>query len=306
MILMKQKVSAIGIALILFLTAVNRADALPLTETIYMVPEYAVEIYLRDEVCQTDRWSRKDSIGLGFGATDEFSLWLNFDILSQSAFRINRADIGDLFIKGKFYIGDFARNQVHLGFLISLRFPLAKNAYANEEWRNLALGKYELKMGPFFRFDVLDVFFIHLNMFYTFREGNAEDFWGGFYLNITKSETWEKVFGLNPKAKNTFLNIDRIKNDYLTFSMAWNTNYFYPFVPYIECNGSVRVTGDYINTGDVPIEAARYNTFLMSAGLRYFFMEALYLGVYTVQNPLRASQHNFIQAIYGIEMSMQI
>lgn len=303
---MKRMISAIGIALILFPAAAEQASALPLTETIYMIPEYTVEIFLRDEVYQADRWSRKDSIGIGFGATDEFSLWMQFDYLSQSAFRATRSDIGDLFIKGKFYIGDYARNQVHIGFLMSLRFPLAKNAYVSDEWRNLALGKYELKLGPFFRFDVLDVFFIHLNTFYTFREANGEDFWGGFYLDVTKEDTWKKFFGLNPKAKNTFFNIDRIKNDYLSFSMAWNTNYFYPFIPYVEFYGAVRVTRERIDAGDVPIEACKYNTFLMSAGLRYFFMEAVYLGVYTVQNPLQASQKDYIKGIYGIELSVQI
>lgn len=303
---LKQMISAIGIALILFSAAAEKAAALPLTETIYMIPEYSVELLLRDEVYQTDRWSRKDTVGLGFGATDELSLWMFFDYLSQSAFRATRSDIGDLFIKGKFFIGDYARNQVHIGFLMSLRFPLAKNAYNSDEWRNLGLGKYELKLGPFFRFDVLDVFFIHLNLFYTFREANGEDFWGGFYLDISKKETWEKVFGLNPKAKNTFFNIDRIKNDYISLSMAWNTNYFYPFVPYIELYGSFRVSRDHIDSGDVPIEAAGYNTFLMSSGLRYFFLEAVYLGIYTIQNPLQGSQKDYIRGIYGIEVSAQI
>jgi hypothetical protein len=303
---MKQMISAIGIALFLFTVAAEKAAALPLTETIYMIPEYSVEILLKDEVYQTDRWSRKDRIGVGFGATDAFSLWLQMDILSQSAFNATKATIGDLFLKGKFYIGDYARNEVHIGFLMELRFPLAPNAYVNDEWRNLALGKYELKLGPFFRFDILDVFFIHLNMFYTFREANYENFWGGLYLNITKQETWEKVFGLNPKAKNTFLNVDRIKNDYISFSMAWNTNYFYPVVPYVEFYGSFRVSGDYIETGYVPIEACKYNAFLMSVGFRYFIMEAVYIGIYTVQNPLQASQKDYIQGIYGIELSVQI
>nr|HPL18307.1 hypothetical protein [Spirochaetota bacterium] len=122
---LKQMISAIGMALILFQAAAEKAAALPLTETIYMIPEYTVELLLRDEVYQTDRWSRKDTVGLGFGATDEFSLWMFFDYLSQSAFRATRSDIGDLFIKGKFYIGDYAGNQVHAGFLMSLRFPLA-------------------------------------------------------------------------------------------------------------------------------------------------------------------------------------
>lgn len=304
--LMNQNISAIGIALMLFLAFAHRTEALPLTETIYMIPEYCVEILLKDEVYQTDRWARKDSAGLGFGATDNLSIWLQMDYISQKAFHATKSDLGDLFIKGKFYFGDFAKNQVHLGFLINLRFPLAPNVYNNTEWRNLAMGKYELKMGFFSRFDIIDVFFIHLNFFYTFREANREDFWSGFYFDITKEETWKKVFGLNAKQKGTFLNIERIKNDYLTVSMAWNTNQLYPFVPYIEFYGAFRVKSCKFDASDVPIEAAQYNAFLMSAGLRYFFLQAVYLGIYTVQNPLRASQKNFIQAIYGIELSAQI
>jgi hypothetical protein len=300
------KISAITIALIFFLAAWNRGGALPLTETIYMVPEYDVEILLRDEVYQTDRYSRRDSAGLGFGATDNFSLWIQLDYLTQSAFKATRSDIGDLFFKGKFYIGDYVDDQIHLGFLMALRFPLAKNAYVSAQWRNLALGKYELKMGPFARCDIRNVFFIQLNFFYTFREGNNENFFGGFSIDITKKETWEKVFGLNPAASNTFLNVSRIKNDYITASMALNTNYLYPFIPYIEFYGAVRVSRAHIDNGSVPVEAAKYNVFLMSAGVRYFFMQAIYLGVYTVQNPLRLSQKDFIQAIYGIELSFQI
>ena len=44
---LKQMISAIGIALILFSAAAEKAAALPLTETIYMIPEYSVELLLR-------------------------------------------------------------------------------------------------------------------------------------------------------------------------------------------------------------------------------------------------------------------
>lgn len=294
------------IALILFVAFQGRALALPLSETIYMVPESSVEIFLRDEVFDTDRQSRRDTLGIGFGATENFSLWIQMSYLSQGAFRIKKSDIGDMFIKGKFYIGDYAKNQVHLGFLLDMRFPLSKNAYASADWRNLSLGKYELRLGPFARFDILDVAFINLNLFYTFREANGENFWGGFYIDITKKKTWEKFFGLNPAADDTFLSTGRLKNDYMTVSMAWNTNYIYPFVPYIEFYGAFRVSRAGIDTSGVPIEAARYNAFLMGAGLRYFFMEAVYLGIYTVQNPLQRSQKDFIRGIYGIELSVQL
>lgn len=299
-------ISAIVIALMLFLPLWNDARALPLTETIYMIPEYSVEIFFRDEIFQTDRYARRDSAGLGFGVTDDFSLWMSIDYLSQGPFRVTRSEIGDLFFKGKFFIGDYAGNDVHLGFLIELRFPLGKDAYGSTYWRNLALGRYELTFGPFARFDIVDLLFLHVNLFYTFREGRAEDFFGGFYFDITEKETWKKVFGLNPKEKDTFLSVNRLKNDYITAALAINTGRLYPFVPYIEFRGAVRVSRSHIDTGDVPIEAARYNSFLMSVGLRYFFREAIYLGVYTVQNPIRVSQKGFIQAIYGLELSFQL
>ncbi len=163
-----------------------------------------------------------------------------------------------------------------------------------------------MTFGPFARFDIVDILFLHVNLFYTFREGRAEDFFGGFYLDITEKETWKKVFGLNPKEKDTFLGANRLKNDYITAALAINTGRLYPLVPYVEFCGAVRVSRSHIDTGDVPIEAARYNSFLMSAGLRYFFREAIYLGVYTVQNPIRVSQKGFIQAIYGLELSFQL
>ncbi|MBN2078146.1 MAG: hypothetical protein JW838_04220 [Spirochaetes bacterium] len=299
-------ISAIVIALMLFLAPGNGALALPLTETIYMIPEYSVEIFFRDEIFQTDRYARKDSAGLGFGVTDDFSLWMSIEYLSQGPFKVKRSEIGDLFFKGKFFIGDYAGNDVHLGFLMELRFPLGKDAYGSTYWRNLALGRYELTLGPFARFDVVDILFLHLNLFYTFREGRAEDFFGGFYFDITERDTWKKVFGLNPREEDTFLSVNRLKNDYITASLALNTGLLYPVVPYIELHGAVRVSRSHIDTGSVPIEAAKYNSFLLSGGVRYFFREALYLGVYTVQNPLRRSQNEFIQSIYGLELSLQL
>ncbi len=303
---MNLKISAIGIALIVFMAFPIPSSSLPLTETIYVVPEYEVEIYLRDEVCDTGKYSRKDSLGIGFGATDYFSLWVQFDLLSRSAFNPKKADIGDIFLKAKLFFGDYVRNQIHWGCLVNVRFPSGKNAYSGSDWRNLALGKYELRLGPFFRFDILKIAFVHLNLFYTFREANGEDFWGGFYINIFKEETWKKAFGFNPTEKGTFLNVSRLKNDYAVVSMAWNTNAFYPFIPYIEAYASFRTMKGRIDTQGVPIEAAKYNMLLVSAGLRYFFMDAIYIGVYSVQNPFRKQQPGALQARYGLELSLQL
>jgi hypothetical protein len=300
------KRSAIGIALLAFIAFAIPAQSLPLTETIYMIPENEVEVFFRDEVCDTGKYNRKDSMGLGFGATDYFSLWVQFDLLSQNAFDAKKADIGDILLKARFFFGDYIHNQIHLGFLSNVRFPSGKNAYAGSDWRNLALGKYELKVGPFCRFDILKTVFVHLNLFYTFREANGEDFWGGFYINIFKEDTWKKAFGFNPAEKGTFLNVNRLKNDFAAASMAWNTNVLYPFIPFIEIYASFRTMKGKIDTQSVPIEAAKYNVFLLSAGLRYFIMNAIYLGIYSVQNPFRKQQPGVLQARYGIEISLQL
>ena len=300
------KIGAICVALIFFIGIPSASHALPLAETIFMIPEYDVELTFRDEVCQAGRLYRKDAAGLGFGAADFLSVWLQFEYLSQSAFRVRTAELGDMFLKAKFYIGDYARDQVHIAFLMKVRFPLGKNAYASDEWLNMALGKYEFKLGPVFRFDLFDVLFMHVNIFYTFKEGSSEDFWGGFYLDITKQETWEKAFGFNPKASKTFFNVNRLKNDYASLALAWNTGKLYPVVPYFEIYGSLRVSRGKIDGGGLPIEAAKYNVLLMAGGVRYFIKEAIYLGIYTVQNPLWKIQPRFIRSIYGIELSLQL
>ena len=94
-----------------------------------MVPEYDVEILLRDEVYQTDRYSRRDSAGLGFGATDNFSLWIQLDYLTQRPLKRPNRISATCFSRGNSISAITSDDQIHLGFLMALRFPLAKNAY---------------------------------------------------------------------------------------------------------------------------------------------------------------------------------
>lgn len=298
-------VSVIATALTLSLF-VSECEALPLAETIYMIPPSCAEVRLRDEVWQTDRWSRKDSAIVGFGAADCFSMWLQFDYLSQGPFRVKRSEIGDFHCKAKFYIGDFFNDDLHCGLLASVRFPLGSEVTSGGRWRNLAMGRYELRLGPFARADILNLVFMDVNIFYTFREGKGEDFWGGFYLDMTKKETWDKCFGFNPKADNTFFNAKRLKNDYLTLSAAWDTGYWYPVIPFIEVYSSIRVAKGKGDTADLSIEGGMRTIFLMAAGVRYFVREALFLGFYTIQNPFRARQKEYISSVYGIELSFQM
>lgn len=288
----------------LFLGAAASVQGMPLAETTYLVPVSEIELFLREEVHVLKRTYRRDTAGIGFGVTSWMSAWVRFDYCTMGLYPIRRTDIGDLSLKAKFVIGDWFDQRLHLGFLVDIRFPTGRNAYASADWRTLALGKTELKLGPFWRIDIARILYLHFNCFYVFREGTGEDFWGGFFIDITKQETWENVFGFNPAKKNTFFSTRRLKNDYVAGALAISTDLFYPLTIQIECYGSVRVSRAPIDTGNVPIEGCGINPLLLSAGVRYFITPRLYVGLYTVQNPIK--QEDYIRAIYGLECSIQL
>jgi hypothetical protein len=295
-------ISAMAMALFLSLPAGISLASMPLTETIHMIPENEVELYLQEQFIQIDDYYRRDRLGAGIGVLPSISLWFEFNLLTRGIIPPGASDFGDLFVKLKFFIGDYFASRFHAGFLTRFRIPTGRNAYASDNWRNLALGKNELTMGGLFRLDFFNPVFIHLNALYTFREGEAEDFYGGLYFNIFEKETWRKVFGLNWTEDGTFLQSKRLLNDYLSFSIAFNSDRLYPVIPFIECYTSIRLSRSSGSLDSISIEALGVNpTLLISAGIRYFFTENIYAGVYAVVNPLW--QKDYIKMIYGLDLS---
>lgn len=297
--------SAILMALFLFLLTKAAFAAMTLTETIYTIPESNVELVFHEEYARTTRFYRKEHIELGFGLLPDLSIWFKFDYLHEGAFDMGQGEVGDLFFKFWYYLGDYAGDILHLGWFTQFRFPTGKNAYSNPRWRNLALGNHEIKIGLVGQVDVIQKIFFHLNLFYTFRPGRNEDFYDGFFINPVKEETYTRLFGLNPFSDDTFLSYKRLKNDFITIACAMNTNVVYPFVPYIEFYGSFRPYQGSVDIDDVPIEAAEYNVFLISCGVRYFFFRYVYLGIYTIVNPLMETQKGYITNVIGFDMSYQ-
>jgi hypothetical protein len=291
-------------ALIFFYSAEKSEASLPLTETIYSLLEDEIEFGLKQEVIQTEKFYRTDVVGLGFGILANLSAWMRFQYMHDGILKSKKGDVGDFQVKLKYYIGDYMGDSIHAGFLFFFRFPSGRNAYVSQEWRNLALGKNEFRLGPYFQFDLPWSVFLHLNSFFTFREGKSENFYGGFYINIFEKETWVKAFGFNPNKEGTFFNRKRLGNDYFTFSLAVNTDRLLPFVPFAEVYGSVRPGKCDSDTNALRIEAAGVNpVLLLSGGIRYFFSRFTYLGLYGVFNPFM--QEKFLRGIYGIEFSMQ-
>ena len=292
-------------ALFLFLLCTERVYSLPLTETTYTLPEGGVEFAFHEEYINVRHFYRKEHVELGFGILTDLSIWFKFDYLHGGAFEMEQGEVGDLFFKFWYYIGDYFNEIMHLGFMVEFRFPTGKNAYSSKEWRNLCLGNHEITLGPVARFDLKKIIFFHANVFYTFRQDKNEDFYGGFYINPVNEDTYVNLFGLNPFSDDAFLSWDRLKNDYFTLSVAVNTNLVYPFIPYIELSSSFRVFRGKIEMENVPIEGAGIDSFLISAGVRYFLMRSVYLGIYAVVNPLMDIQEGYLKNIIGVDLSYQ-
>jgi hypothetical protein len=290
-------------ALFLFLCSNFSYASMTLTETIYTIPESNVELVFHEEYIRINHFYRKEHIELGFGLIPDLSIWFKFDYLHGEAFDMGQGEVGDLFFKFWYYIGDYAGDILHLGWFTQFRFPTGKNAYSDASWRNLALGNYDLKIGLVAQVDVIEKIFFHFNVFYTFRPARNDDFYGGFYINPVKEETYTNLFGFNPFSENSFLSYRRLENDYITLAGAINTNVIYPVVPYVEFYGSFRPYQGSVDIDDVPIEAAKYDVFLIGVGLRFFFFRHVFLGIYTVVNPLMETQKGYITNVIGFDMS---
>ena len=293
--------------LVLFSGIEKSYASMPLTETIYTLPVGNIELNLSEEFCQVNDFYMRESLNLGVGVFNNFSVWLKMHFLHGGMFsnEKDRNALGDIFLKLWFYIGDYCKDNVHIGIMLKFRFPTGDNAYAEPYWRSLSLGKNEIILGPVMQFDIRQLVFLHLNVFYVFREGEGEDFYGGFYLNPIDEDTYKKLFGFNPFEDGAFMSYKRLRNDYIMLSFAVNTNVIYPVIPYMEFYYSVRLYRGKISTGSIPIEGAGIDPFLISMGLRYFFNRAGYIGLYVIQNPLQEMQDDYLKGIYGIDFSMQ-
>ena len=301
----KNKISALS-ALIFFYFCTQISAGLPLTETIYTIPESEISVSMRAEVLRLDDNYRRENYSAGMGLTGDLSVWYSLDCLHDSTFKASSNEIGDSFFKVWLYMGDYFE-KLHAGFMLLFRMPTGPNACTDPQWRNLSYGKNEIKIGPVFRIDLYKSLFMHFNIFYVFRQGEGEGFYNGFYFNLSKKETYSKLFGLNFKSKDTFLSGDRLKNDYAVCSIAINSNIIYPqisFIPFIEFYTSHRVckkqSGEYEN---IPIEGSGINPVLLSIGGRYFFSDSMFLGTYYILNPKR--EKNFIKDIFGFDFSLQ-
>jgi hypothetical protein len=287
-------------ALVLFYPATAR-PSLPLTETIYAIPESEFEAAMGADIIRAGDVFRRERASLGFGVLDGLSVWYAVEYLDQVSGG-DESGIGDSFLKIWYCLGSAAGNRLHGGLLAVFRVPTGPSAYDSSRWRNVSLGVSEIRSGAAVQWELAPLY-IHGAALYIFRQGEGEDFYGGFSGNPSRKKTWSSVLGLNPLHGDAFLYRDRLRNDYASVSLAANTLLLYPVVPFIELYFSHRVYRRETENDRLPIEGAGVNPLLGGGGCRYFITSRGYLEVYAVAALLRKS--GYIREIFGISAALQ-
>ncbi len=297
--------SAVCAALVALAGPVETARAsLPLTETINTLPEGSVELLLREEFidARAGVQYRRDNAWLGLGIVPDLSIWIGFQYVHRHAPGSERSELGDSFLKIWYYLADGFDDRFHIGLVGRFRFPTGRDAYAESDWHGAAFGNNELALGPVMQVDVWRLH-VHLNLLYVLREGGDEEFYSGLSLNPAEERTFRTVFGLDYTSPDSFLARERLKNDYFIFSAAVNTNAFYPVIPYAELYHARRLTRGDLGPDAIPIEGSLVNPVLVSAGVRFFVLESLYLGIYGATSLGNERRH--MRNAFGIEGSYQ-
>jgi len=295
-----KKISAVTMALIFLLSPAVQSSWL-FSDTIYTIPESEIEIVFETDFVQVDSFFQREKLTAGIGILPSLSIWLEMSFLHQGAmtFRANR--VGDMGLRIWYYIGDYLKDSLHMGFQVRFNFPTGPEVYDDPLWRNLSLGQNEMTPALVFQLDLPRRLFLHINTAYTFRQERNSPFYGGISLNPISGKTWSRVFGLNPGSEGAFFYYKNLKNDYFSSSLVLNTDRFYPLIPAFEVYGSFRPYRGSIVEKDLAIEGGSIDPFLMALHVRFFFSRDVYVALRCAVNPLW--QKGYLRGIYGFSCS---
>ncbi len=271
----------------------------PLTETIHTLQENAFEFSTGISYVGANALFRKEQVSLGFGVRDDFSIMYSIEYLHRENEGSGSA-VGDSLLKIWYYAGEFAQDRVCWGILGIIRIPTGPSLYANERWQPVSSGIHELKIGSVFQASLLSTF-LHVNLFYIFRQAEGENFYDGFKIKPFARESYTSVLGCNPWHEGAFADKNRLKNDYASAAISILTDRCFPFIFYTELYYSHRVARRSTENDAIAVEGARANPLFLGTGIRYFISCATYLALYGI---VRADSHDaYIRWIAGIAVS---
>ena len=137
-------------------------------------------------------------------------------------------------------------------------------SYGYEEWRTGLIFFKSLKKIPIS---------IHTNLFYVFRSESEPTLFASFFnedtLNIFAREAYNRALGFNPAHSQTFFYYKNFVNDNIELNMGFNTDIWYPFVPFLE------LVVHFVFSRDFPRRAPGSGIMRnqISMGTKFFFYE---------------------------------
>lgn len=273
--------------------------SLPLTDTIYTLPENLFEFSAGFAYISAGERFRKERATLGFGVRDDTSLSYSIEYLHRED-EGGGSSLGDSFLRLWYYAGEFAQDRICWGIAGIVRVPTGPSMYASQRWQPVASGIHELKLGPVFQTSIAN-FFIHANLFYTFRQAEGENFYGGFKLKPFDRESYTGVLGFNPWHEGAFADKNRLKNDYASIAASLLTSRFFPFIFYAEFYYSHRVASRTTENDMIQVEGAGVNPLFVGAGIRYFISYSSYAELFGIARP--GADDTYIRWIVGLSVS---
>ena len=275
---------------------------LPLTRSCYTAPDDKIDLTFKEEFIYTNSMNRMDIFSLNIGVSNRTTIGFDFSLIHSDFYKIGGGDAGDIFFNFWHFLGDFYNDSISSGFGITVRLPTGQNAYIDERYRNLAFGNDELKIIAVISGKITAKERMIFNVSYTFRGAREEDFYGGFNLNPAKADTYKSVFGLNPFFKGSFLEGERLKNDYAAIAAGFITSRVYPWTFFTEIYYSSRVYHGKEGFERINIEGGDVTPLLLSLGIKYFFSDSLYLEAAGIVDLLMNSGYIKSRAEFGINI----
>ena len=251
--------------------------ALPLTRSCYTTPDDKIDITFKEQFLYIDGMNRKDNFSLNIGISNKTSMGFDFSLIHSKFYEINKGEPDDIFFNLWHFWGDFYNNSISSGIGVTVRIPTGQDAYINEKYRNLSFGNDELKILAVFSNKITNKERMIFNVSYTFRAAKGENFYSGIKLHPKKIDTYKSFFGLNPFFKGSFLEGERLKNDYAAIAGGFITSRLNPWIFFTEIYYSSRIYTGKDGIERINIEGDNVTPLLLSLGVKYFFSDSFYL-----------------------------
>ncbi len=276
------RISTILLVLILFS---ETAFPLPLSRTCFTVAEDSGDLYLGEEIVADTNTHRRDMISYSIGLTPSTTLGLSWSMLNYKLYG-GESQPGDAIVDLWHYTGRYLYDRLDTGINLSYRIPFGPDPGIDGKWKNLSVGRSELKITPVLSIRITENELFSINLGYVFRESRDENFFDGLKGNLKDKNTYSSFFGLNPSDKDSFLSSEKLSDDYITAACSIVETRFYPVVLYSELYYAFTDFKDDAGVPSTGVEGEGGSLAKISAGGKYFIRDSVFCNVYGILNPL--------------------